>query len=74
VLPIGGFTGSAPSPAAAKITRMLARGQIAFAEIPGPGDIRYDDPRVQVIVRDCTQVDRIGDTTARARVYDCRNA
>lgn len=74
VLPIGGFTGSAPSPTAARLTRMLARGQIALAEIPGPGDIRYDDPRVQAIVRDCTQLDHIGDTTARARVYDCRKA
>ena len=74
MLPIGGFTGFAPSPTAAQLTRMLAQGQIAFAEIPGPGDMRYDDPRVQAIVKDCRQIDRIGDTTARARQYDCRNA
>lgn len=74
VLPIGGFTGSAPFPSANQLTRMLVRHQIAWAEIPGPGDMRFNDPRVQAITHYCIQVDRFGDMTARGRLYDCRNA
>lgn len=74
VLPIGGFTGSVPVPSVQQLTRMLARRQIAWAEIPGPGDVRFNDPRVQAIVHRCIQVDRFGDTTAIGRLYDCRNA
>ncbi len=74
VLPIGGFTGSAPFPTAGQLIRMLLRHQIAWAEVPGPGDVRYDDPRVQAITKYCVQVDRYGDMTARGRTYDCRDA
>jgi 4-amino-4-deoxy-L-arabinose transferase-like glycosyltransferase len=74
VLPIGGFTGSVPIPSANQLTRMLVRHQIAWAEIPGPGDMRFNDPRVQAITRYCIQADRFGDMTARGRLYDCRNA
>jgi 4-amino-4-deoxy-L-arabinose transferase-like glycosyltransferase len=72
VLPIGGFTGSVPIPSSSQLTQMLADGQIAWAEIPGPGDMRFNDPRVQVIIRYCIQDDRFGDTTARGRIYDCQ--
>jgi 4-amino-4-deoxy-L-arabinose transferase-like glycosyltransferase/L-ascorbate metabolism protein UlaG (beta-lactamase superfamily) len=72
VLPIGGFTGSVPVPSASQLTRMLDRGQIAWAEIPGPGDVRFNDPRVQVIIRYCIQADHFGDMTARGRIYDCQ--
>lgn len=74
VLPIGGFTGSVSTPSASQLTRMLVRHQIAWAEIPGPGDYRFNDPRVQAITHYCIQVDRFGDMTARGRIYDCQNA
>jgi hypothetical protein len=53
---------------------MLDRQQIAFAEIPGPGDLRYNDPRVQAIVKHCVQILGSDNTTAQAQFYDCRNA
>lgn len=71
VLPIGGFTGSAPFPSVSQLTRMLVRHQIAWAEIPGPGDYRYNDPRLRTIRKYCIQIDRLGDTTARGRLYSC---
>jgi 4-amino-4-deoxy-L-arabinose transferase-like glycosyltransferase len=74
VLPVGGFTGSVPFPSANLLTRMLVRHQIAWAEIPGPGDTRFNDPRVQAITKYCIQADGFGDMTARGRFYDCRNA
>lgn len=74
VLPIGGFTGSVPIPSASQLIQMLVRHQIAWAEIPGPGDLRFNDPRVRAIRHYCSQIDRFGDTTARGRIYDCRNA
>lgn len=73
VLPIGGFTGSVPIPSADQLTRMLVRHQIAWAEIPGPGDIRFNDPRVRAITKYCIQVGHFGDMTARGRIYDCQN-
>lgn len=71
VLPIGGFTGAAPTPTVGQLTEMLSRHQITMAIIPGPGDPRYNDPRVQAIVKHCGQVSGFGDTTAKAQLYTC---
>jgi hypothetical protein len=73
ILPVGGFTGSAPFPTAAQLRRMIARGEIVAAVVPGPGDLRANDPRVRVIVRLCTKVSETGGRTdtAQALLYQC---
>ena len=73
VLPIGGFTGLAPVPTAAQLTRMLDENLIVFAITPGPEDTRWNDPRVQAIVRHCLPGGISGDAAA-PRGWDCRRS
>ncbi|MCL2585966.1 MAG: glycosyltransferase family 39 protein [Streptosporangiales bacterium] len=55
VLPIGGFTGVAPWPTAAQVTKAVVQGKITYALVPGPDDPRGDDPRVRAIRSHCLE-------------------
>jgi 4-amino-4-deoxy-L-arabinose transferase-like glycosyltransferase len=73
VLPVGGFTGSAPFPTVAQMRSMIQRGQITLAIVPGPGDVRANDPRIRLIVASCTDLTSTGrlKNTGQALLYEC---
>jgi 4-amino-4-deoxy-L-arabinose transferase-like glycosyltransferase len=53
VEPIGGYTGLVDVPSLAQVQRSLAAGSIAFAIVPGPDDLRAQDPRIRAIEQHC---------------------
>jgi hypothetical protein len=72
--PIGGYTGLIDSPSLDQIEHGLASGTIAFAIVPGPDDLRAQDPRIQAIEKRCrTNSFLTGPSSAAGpAVYFCR--
>jgi hypothetical protein len=73
VEPIGGYTGLVDAPSLDQIERGLAAGTIAFAIVPGPDDLRAEDPRIRAIEQRCrTTSSPIGPVSAAGpAVYFC---
>lgn len=73
VEPIGGYTGLVDAPSLDQIEHGLAGGTFAFAIVPGPDDLRAEDPRIQAIERHCrTTSSSIGPVSAAGpAVYFC---
>ncbi len=74
VEPVGGYTGLVDSPSLDQIDHGLAAGTIAFAVVPGPDDLRAQDPRIQAIEKHCrTNSLPTGPVSAAGpAVYFCR--
>ncbi len=74
VEPMGGYTGLIDSPSLDQIERELATGTIAFAIVPGPDDLRANDPRIEAIEKHCrTNSFSAGPSSAAGpAVYFCR--
>ena len=73
VEPIGGYTGLVDSPSLDQVDHELAAGTIAFAVVPGPDDLRAQDPRIQAIEKHCrTNSFSVGPVSAAGpAVYFC---
>ena len=73
VEPIGGYTGLVDSPSLDQVDQELAAGTIAFAVVPGPDDLRAEDPRIQAIEKHCrTNSFSVGPVSAAGpAVYFC---
>jgi 4-amino-4-deoxy-L-arabinose transferase-like glycosyltransferase len=72
VLPIGGFSGSVPDPTAGRLTEMIRAGKISGAMVPGPGDVRANDPRIRAIAAACTpRSPKPAKLTAAPQIYVC---
>jgi 4-amino-4-deoxy-L-arabinose transferase-like glycosyltransferase len=73
VQPIGGYSGLVDAPTLDAIRGELDAHQIAYAVVPGPGDLRASDPRIQLIEARCTNVNgrTVGASPAGAQLYAC---
>lgn len=69
ILPVGGFTGSAPFPTAARLTQMIRQGKVGWAVVPGPDDLRANDPRVQAVIHSCTPLTFAGKAPVTAQQF-----
>jgi 4-amino-4-deoxy-L-arabinose transferase-like glycosyltransferase len=74
VEPVGGYTGLVDAPSVGQIRDQLAAGQIAYAIVPGPYDVRARDPRIQLIEQQCEANRFAAGTTSPAgpTLYICR--
>jgi hypothetical protein len=73
VEPIGGYSGLVDAPTLDAIRGELDAHRIAYAVVPGPGDLRASDPRIQLIEARCTNVNAqtVGASPAGAQLYFC---
>lgn len=53
VVPVGGYTGLTDSPSVDQLHALIDSGVVRYAIVPGPRDLRANDPRVLLIRSSC---------------------